>query len=76
MATRSSASVSYTHLGLVPASESSTPNTDPLSEKGNTPFPYACLLYTSQKMIAFLKQQIAEQDEAYLRSYRENLPHL
>ena len=29
-----------------------------------------------QKMIAFLKQQIAEQDEAYLRSYRENLPHL
>ena len=29
-----------------------------------------------QKMIAFLKQQIAEQDETYLRSYRENLPHL
>ena len=24
----------------MPASESSSPNTDPLSEKGNTPFPY------------------------------------
>ena len=36
-----------------------------------------CNLKTDkQKMIAFLKQQIAEQDEAYLRSYRENLPHL
>ena len=29
-----------------------------------------------QKMVHFLEQQIHNQDEAYLRQYRENLPHL
>ena len=29
-----------------------------------------------QKMVHFLEQQIHNQDESYLRQYRENLPHL
>ena len=29
-----------------------------------------------QKMVHFLEQQIQNQDESYLRQYRENLPHL